>query len=310
MDESLTAEQLFIDYSASGELDTVLPEWQRMRSSLNTQHSTHDFTLDVHTAKVLVKTKQSVSFQALSTLEKRLVCLAALLHDIAKQGGPAGMVLQPDRPHPIKSTTVAYRWLATLPLTWSERFLVCRLIRFHQLFGAMIIVHKHKGQDPELAVYRQAALTLKTRQTLRLLKPLTEGDIRGVKADDVLFDARVEEKLALYSEEVDKALRELEARYCEGLDVNAEGLVPVSISVKDAEYCSCDAWQLESDRLYCVSNQMDSTTKAFALPEFYVKAPVGKNWAETLSIKAGWLMGEEQSSHGRTYTANPLVLSR
>ena len=75
--------------SASGELTRYIPEWARLTSSENIQHATHHYPLDEHTFLVVEGTKGSSYFQQLSPYQKKVTVLAAILHDIAKNTGPA-----------------------------------------------------------------------------------------------------------------------------------------------------------------------------------------------------------------------------
>jgi hypothetical protein len=211
LDEADPSGQRLLELGYSGELGQLLPEWDRLQSPINTQHSTHDFTLDVHTAYVLGKTRQSHYYQALTYREKQAVTAAALLHDIAKDCGHCyeREELSPDFYHPIKSVVVARRVLPQWGFNRQEVELICRIVYHHQLFGRLIIRFS-KGEEATLEGYLQrCALLLQTETTLDWLLPLTEGDIRSVKANDALFSPRVEEKLAVYSQEVRRLLQAL-----------------------------------------------------------------------------------------------------
>jgi hypothetical protein len=194
-------EHVFLAASEDGTIEAVLPEWSRMKGAFNTQHRNHDFTLDVHTAKVVVKTRTSPYFQSLSPHWKRLTTVAALLHDISKDAGAATerQTISPDALHPLKGAAVARRVLPLWGFSPMDTFCVAALIRYHQLFGHMIIRHNKLGHPPTIETLLEQALLFPDVQFLAALLPLTEGDIRAVKANDSIFDADVERKLFDYS---------------------------------------------------------------------------------------------------------------
>jgi hypothetical protein len=197
-------ETTFLTASQAGILQAALPEWKRMKGPYNTQHRNHDFTLDVHTAKVVVKTRRSPYFKALTPHWKRLVTVAALLHDIAKDAGSASErnTISPDALHPLKGAGIVRRTLPAWGFSLVDTFCVAALIRYHQLFGHMIICHNRLGHPPTEDTFLEHAQRFPDELFLNALLPLTEGDIRAVKADDAIFNADVEQKLYQYSEGV------------------------------------------------------------------------------------------------------------
>jgi UTP:GlnB (protein PII) uridylyltransferase len=200
-----TEAHVFLETSASGLLEAVLPEWQRMRDPQhNTQHRTHDFTLDVHTAYVLVNTRRAKGFDALSLHWQHLVVLAALLHDIAKDGGSPEQrnTLWPDAEHPEKGVAVVQHRLPEWGFSTADTDRVAQLVRYHQLFGRMIIRHDALGHPPTPATYAETAQLLPDAALIKALVPLTEGDIRAVKAEDALFTPHVADCLHCYSQGV------------------------------------------------------------------------------------------------------------
>jgi hypothetical protein len=207
LDESGSVD--FVNAMAAPWVDALLPEWRRLCGSDNTQHKTHDFTLDVHTAYVLAKTKESPHYQALTLAEKRAVVLAALFHDIAKDGGrpEEKEALTPDWYHPQKSSHVVWKRLPQWGCSMAETELVMRLVYHHQVFGRLITKTNQPNQMPEVWEFQRLALCLQTEETLNALLALTEGDIRSVKANDALFTPIVADKLTVYGEKVRHHLR-------------------------------------------------------------------------------------------------------
>lgn len=203
----------FLAFSERGVLDELIPNWQRLRSPNNTQHSTHDFTLDVHTAYVLAKTRRSPYYRPLSYREKQRVVMSAVLHDIAKNTGkPEDKAhMSPDFYHPIKGVPVGRRCLPAFGFSQHEIELISRVIHHHQLFGRMIIRYGKQEELPDAAYFNKALRQLQTEIALDHLLPLTEGDIRSVKAEDKLFSDHVADRLHTYAEAMRPYMQALEA---------------------------------------------------------------------------------------------------
>lgn len=204
----------FLEASAAGLLESFVPEWQRMKGEANTQHKTHDFTLDVHTAKVVIKTRKTHAFQGLSPHWQRLTTLAAFFHDLNKQGGYAfqRLELSPDPLHPLKVSAEIKRYLGRWGFSMLDVFIVVQLVRYHQVFGRWIIRENKTGQAPSLETLYAQAMTLPSFDFLNALLALTEGDIRSVKAHDAIFDARVEAHLHHHGKQVMACIEGIHAK--------------------------------------------------------------------------------------------------
>ncbi len=196
--------------SDTGRLAQALPEWKRLTGPENTQHGFHDFTLDEHTLRVVERTRTSPYYRQLSPKEKRLVTMAALLHDISKDTGQAHLRehLRPDRHHPYKSASTVREILPSLGYDARDTERIAVLIEYHQLFGSMIITNK--GRPPE-EILQTAAVRLRSLSMLKMLRALSEGDIRGVKAEDRLFDQDVQHRLGWYAGLVEEKVRDHQA---------------------------------------------------------------------------------------------------
>lgn len=205
-------ETAFMAASQTNVLTQCLPEWERMRGACNTQHATHEFTLDVHTAKVLTKTRKSPYFQLLSAEMQELTTLAALLHDIAKEGGAASerFQLKPDMAHPVKAVGVVRQRLPQWGFSQYAVEVVSLLVAYHQAFGRWIMRSEFQHKEPSVAEIEELAGILRCKKILHGLQALTEGDIRGVKGDDLLFTPFAAEKLTHYGQQVQHAIQHIE----------------------------------------------------------------------------------------------------
>ncbi len=213
-------ERFFLENSELGIFETCLPEWDRMRGRFNTQHATHEFTLDVHTAKVLTKTRQSQYFQTLPPPWQELTTLAALLHDIDKEGGLAEnrFHLKPDMAHPAKAVATVRKRLPTWGFSQQAVEWASLLVAHHQAFGRWIMRAEFLKTEPSTAEIYQLADTLRSTTLLQALQALTEGDIRGVKGEDKLFTPFAEERLATYGAVVHQTILPIEAEHSSRLN--------------------------------------------------------------------------------------------
>jgi hypothetical protein len=210
----LDDEATLVAHSQAGAFDTFLPEWVPMRQGERQyQHRHHDFTLELHTLKVIIRTRRSPYFQALSPEQHRFVTLAALLHDVAKLGysKEERPTAPPDAAHPAKGSIIVKQRLPWWGYTPQQTQDMARLVEHHQLFGRLLMKHNHHQSEPSEAELQHLALILQSETMLNLLLPLTEGDIRSVKADDAIFTPALEAQLQRYSDQVRGYLRQIDA---------------------------------------------------------------------------------------------------
>jgi len=243
-------ERVFLKNSEMGAFETCLPEWQRMRGEHNTQHATHEFTLDVHTAKVLTKTRQSQYFQTLPPEWQELTTLAALLHDIDKEGGLAEnrFKLKPDMAHPAKAVATVRKRLPTWDFSQQAVEWASLLVGHHQAFGRWIMRAEFLKTEPSSAEIHQLADTLRSATLLQALQALTEGDIRGVKDKDALFTPFAEERLATYATRVHQAVLPIEAEHSNRLNGLLTQLNPsVADKTESAGWLFSEVMKPESD---------------------------------------------------------------
>lgn len=207
------------DWSATGRLADLIPQWQRLTGDRNVQHSAHHFYLDDHTCRVVEGVRRSNYYQPLSRYQQWLATLSALLHDIDKNTGPERLrgQIPVDKLHPIKSAEMSKTILAGLkePLETIQR--IYTLIHHHQAFGRLFIFYPDGA--PELPLWKIAA-KVRSVPLLACLLALSEGDIRGVQQGDAYFTPQVAEKLTQYADTVIQMIRSFEA----GLPLFPQGL--------------------------------------------------------------------------------------
>lgn len=144
------------------------PEWvQAMRNC--PQDPVHHGEGDVwtHTLMVLEQLVKDAEFRALPEEERRILYLAALLHDVAK---PA--CTQPDLSspgHARKGAVRARELLYRLDLPWREREAVCSLVRYHMVPYRLV-------DQPD---WQRQLLGLALNTEPRHLRLLARADARG-----------------------------------------------------------------------------------------------------------------------------------
>ena len=194
---------VFEAYHHSGALENLVPEWARMKRPENTQHSAHDFTLVDHTLKVIAATKRAKAFASLSPQQQQVVTLAAVFHDLQKKVGPENLrsLILPDRAHPLKPADVAAECMMSFGFSPEAVRQATLLVTHHQMLGTMIMCNPD-GMPPEEVLF-EAARLIETAETLAMLRALTEGDIRSVKAKDALFTDDVAEQLTQFADAIE-----------------------------------------------------------------------------------------------------------
>ncbi len=189
--------------SASGFITSIIPQWERVAGPDNTQHSTQDYTLDEHIFRTIDACKASPHFLNLTPKEKELTLVSALFHDMAKRGGPANLrdIIPIDRIHPDKGEDVVRYVLPSLGFNKNDTETIARLVKHHQMIGNLIVSTLDQlGQPPNKKLLDWTASQLRDEAELRMLKPITEGDIRSVKKESAWFTPDVAHKLEWFSQ--------------------------------------------------------------------------------------------------------------
>lgn len=191
---------------ASGELQAMVPEWTRIAGPDNYQHFDQDYTLDNHLLGAMKAVQASKYYQVLTPEEKFRVSVAAFFHDISKRTGPKDFRdrgrVAPDPHHPERSAETVHRILPSLSFTPDEIRDVETLVEYHQELGDLA---KPYGDKPTRERLMQTIERLGTVSRLKMLKALTEGDIRCVKFDvpgRTWFDADLANRLDYFANRI------------------------------------------------------------------------------------------------------------
>ena len=101
----------------------ALPEFLSLIGKI--QHPTHDYTVDVHTLKVLQEVMTDKRYQTLPQSDRRVLQIAILLHDLTKKEGEI------DKTHPECSATAAEKILKRFDISQNLKGRIVLIIRQH-----------------------------------------------------------------------------------------------------------------------------------------------------------------------------------
>ncbi|MCA9806331.1 MAG: hypothetical protein KC476_00110 [Cyanobacteria bacterium HKST-UBA06] len=176
-----------------------LPLWARLVGERSTQHINHHFPLGEHVLNVIENTRACSGFAALSQGQRHVAVLAALLHDIDKNTGPARFrhAVPVDRIHPAKSAELSMPELDRLGVDMALRHRLYSLIVHHQQFGALFARYPGKPPVDEVAM-GHIAKKIRSPGLLSCLAVLSEGDIRSVQHAPGYFTEDVRQLLPQY----------------------------------------------------------------------------------------------------------------
>lgn len=162
------------------------------------QNQTHDFTLDIHTIKVLQNLFKSKDYQNLPEKSQQQIRLAALLHDIDKSEGVV------DKYHPQNSAFDAYYLLKKLDLSENDRLKIYQIISEHTWLANL------KNTDDDVVKLRKKlAFNFRENDTFKLATILTEADLKAVKKNEAMYVAHCND-LNKESQEITPYVKEIQ----------------------------------------------------------------------------------------------------
>lgn len=136
------------------------------------QHGTHDFSLDVHTLKVLQEVFKNPEYERLPETSKKHIQIAALMHDITKAEGRA------DAEHPKNSGFDTYYLLDKLDYSEKDKLKVYHIIKNHDWLAKY---------DFSKESAKKFAFNLRENNAFKLCSILTEADLKGVQKNDRFY---------------------------------------------------------------------------------------------------------------------------
>ena len=148
----------------------VFPEFLTMIGKL--QHPTHNYTVDVHTLKVLQGVMTNEKYRSLPDEDKKALQTAVLMHDITKKEGEI------DKSHPICSSKDAAFILNRFNLSNEEKTKICLLIRNHDWL---------ERYNKKMTSALEFAKELKDGNNFLMLCILAEADLKAVQRGGVFY---------------------------------------------------------------------------------------------------------------------------
>lgn len=143
------------------------------------QHGTHEFDVFKHSLKVLKKIGEDKNFQKLNTSDKKIMMMAALLHDITKKEGII------DESHPFDSSLDAFFIAKRFNLTQDEEMKLYTLIKNHEWLKYINTPSKDKHN------YRMMNIAWEfiKDNLFEMSLIFTHADLKSVKKDDSFHDS-------------------------------------------------------------------------------------------------------------------------
>lgn len=172
------------------QINDILELFPELRTTIDKkQHKTHDFTVDVHTLKVLQGIMADTRYNELSKKDQQLLCISALLHDLTKLENSV------DKTHPMYSAYDSYYLLNKMDMSEVDKTKVYKLIKNHEWlerYNGKVKTGPHtyrdKTQKEKEIATKDIAFDLKDGNNFELASILTKADMKAVKETDEFFD--------------------------------------------------------------------------------------------------------------------------
>jgi len=159
------------------------------------QSRTHDFSVDIHTLKVLQEIFKNPEYQKLPDSSKRHLQIAALFHDLTKQEGIV------DKLHSASSAFDTYYLTGKLDMPESDKLKIYNIIKNHTWLEA------YKGDTTELR--KQLAFEFSQDDSFKLISILTDADLKAVKKEGKFF-TRYEKNLQNAKAEIEPLIYDIQ----------------------------------------------------------------------------------------------------
>ncbi len=146
------------------------------------QHHTHDYTVDVHTLKVLQGVMSNPQYKTLSDEDKKLLDIATLMHDLTKA---EGMI---DKTHPQYSAFDTYYILDKVKMPEKDKLKIYQLIKNHdwsEKYNKKVYIgggqFREKTPKEREKAAKDIAFELRDGNTFKMASILAEADVKGVQ---------------------------------------------------------------------------------------------------------------------------------
>ena len=152
------------------------------------QHDTQEFTVDVHTLKVLQQVMSDTRFKDLSDADKQVIQLSTILHDITK------LERAIDKSHPAESAFDAFYLVDRLNLPRSEKLKIYEVIKNHdwlEQINKKVKIGENKYRDlteqEKSIIANKIAFAHRQNDCFRMATILTKADLMGVQKGDAFY---------------------------------------------------------------------------------------------------------------------------
>lgn len=164
----------------------VFPEFATLVGKV--QHGTHDFSVDIHTLKVLQGVMSDPRYAKLSDNDKMVLQVSTILHDLTKTEG------QIDKLHPKDSAFDAYYIINRLNMPRADKLKVYEIIRNHDWLEKLnknykIVNNEYHKITPEEYndMLQKIAFSHRQNDCFEMSAILAKADLKGVKANDAFY---------------------------------------------------------------------------------------------------------------------------
>lgn len=162
------------------EIVSVLPELRAQIGKV--QHKTHSYDVFTHSLKVMQKLSQDPNFEKLNDSDKKLMMLAALLHDITKAEGLS------DKTHAKEGAFDAFFIAKKFGLTKEEEIKLHTLVAHHEWLER---ANTAKTQAELTKRLQDIAYDLRNDNLFEMALMFTHADLKSVKNNDSFHDTNV-----------------------------------------------------------------------------------------------------------------------
>lgn len=143
------------------------------------QHGAHDFDVFRHSLKVLKYVGEDEGFKNLNNSDKRIMMMAALMHDITKKEGVV------DESHPLDGSLETYFIAKRFNLTKDEETKLYKLIKNHEWLKYVNITSKNKRDYRIMNV----SWEFMKDNLFDMALIFTHADLKAVKSDGSFHDS-------------------------------------------------------------------------------------------------------------------------
>ena len=190
--------------SGNTELDKTINQIISLMPELNSiiekqQHKTHSFSVFKHSLKVMQKITQNPEFEKLNDSDKKLMLLASLLHDIAKETGSI------DNGHAQTSSFDIYFICKKFNLTKEEENKLYSLCNYHDWL--QFVNKPNTSIEEQTSRAQKMAFHLQYDNLFEMSKIFTQADLKAVKTDDYFYNkykSALDEKSEIVQNNINK----------------------------------------------------------------------------------------------------------